>query len=191
MYSRKKRKTVAIVCHSRDSYDGKIATYIREGVESAELSSKQYDCSYTKNMLDELTGSDAIIFGSPSYFGAAPAKMKEFMDQTSSIWQNKLWSNKIAGAFTHSSSLSGDKLSVLQQFFIFAQQHGMIWVGLDVKSCQMKEHHQKLNYLGSWSGLMTLSSDKNQVLAYDNETDKLTARYFGARIAKITKGLNL
>ena len=88
-------------------------------------------------------------------------------------------------------ALSGDKLSVLQQFFTFAQQHGMIWVGLDIESCQQNADKNKLNYLGSWSGLMALTPDGSKGLPYESETDKLTAQYFGARIAKITKGLDL
>ena len=177
--------------HANQSYSDEIAGHIQKGVKSFGLASEKYDCVYINDKLDKLINMDAIILGSPTYFGAASAEMKKFMDLTGKIWQKQLWKNKIAAAFTHSSALSGDKLSVLQQFFIFAQQHGMIWVGLDIESCQNNADKNKLNYLGSWSGLMALTPDGNRGLAYESETDKLTAQYFGARIAKITKGLDL
>ena len=187
----KKQKTVAIVYHAKQSYSDELAGYIQEGVESFGLASEKYHCEYINDKLDKLIDMDAIVFGSPTYFGAASAEMKQFMDLTGQIWQKQLWKNKVAAAFTHSSALSGDKLSVLQQFFTFAQQHGMIWVGLDIESCQQNADKNKLNYLGSWSGLMALTPDGSKGLPYESETDKLTAQYFGARIAKITKGLDL
>jgi len=191
MYTYRKKKTVAIIHHAKQSYSEAIASYIQEGVKSVGLASEKYCCKDISNKLELLLDVDAIVFGSPTYFGSASAEMKQFMDLTSKIWQNQLWKNKIASAFTHSSALSGDKLSVLQQFFTFAQQHGMIWVGLDIGSCQQNADKNKLNYLGSWSGLMALNTDDAKDLPYDTKTDKLTAYYFGARIAKITNGLNI
>ena len=109
------------------------------------------------------------------------------MDSTVDIWDNKGWNNKIAAGFTHSSALSGDKLGALMSIFIFAQQHGMMWIGVDLKSNEtLKNFDVKLNRLGSWMGLMTESPSKDKELEI-NVSDIKTAEYFGARIAKITK----
>ena len=163
-----------------------MASYIKEGIEHAGLIVKKYYCPYVNNQIDQLMNVDAIVFGSPTYFGAASFEMKKFMDLTSGIWQKQLWQNKIAAAFTYSSCLNGDKLSVLQQFFIFAQQHGMIWVGLNTQ-CDI---NKEINYLGSWSGLMALSPKKSEQFSYSRAIDEKTAQYFGYRIGTITQSFN-
>ena len=116
--------------------------------------------------------------------------MKLFTDTTYPIWCRKLWNNKIAAAYTHSSSISGDKLSALIQMFVFAQQHGMIWVGLDIPCCYQNNSGILLNSIGSWVGLMAQTPSK----IWGRETiqrDIETAKYFGSRIAKITKSLTI
>lgn len=44
----------------------------------------------------------------------------------------QLWRNKIAAGFTNSGAMHGDKLHSLVTMALFAAQHGMIWVGLDL-----------------------------------------------------------
>src|SRR6516165_6211190 len=80
--------------------------------------------------LDELDGADAIIFGCPTYMGNISAEMKKFLEVAAKKWFTLSWKDKIAGAFTNSSSFSGDKLNTLVGLMINAMQHGMIYVGL-------------------------------------------------------------
>jgi NAD(P)H dehydrogenase (quinone) len=63
--------------------------------------------------LDELDGADAIIFGCPTYMGNMSAGMKAFIEAAAVKWFSLAWKDKIAGAFTNSSSFSGDKLNTL------------------------------------------------------------------------------
>jgi len=63
--------------------------------------------------LDELDEADAIIFGCPTYMGNMSADMKKFIEVAASKWFTLAWKDKIAGAFTNSSSFSGDKLNTL------------------------------------------------------------------------------
>ena len=81
----------------------------------------------------ELDAADAIVFGLADLpMGSASAKFKGFMDESSKRWFAGAWKNKVAAGFTTSASQSGDKLNTLLQLMVFANQHAMIWVGLDL-----------------------------------------------------------
>ena len=179
-------KTISILCQDKKSHGYNISRNILLGITQEQVHGNIYDLTDIDTTLTQLTKSDAIIFGSPTFFGSVSSEIKAFMDKTTRIWKNRLWRNKIAASYTYSSSLNGDKMSVLQQLFIFAQQHGMIWVGLDLNSCT-KNKNTPSNFLGSWIGLMSLTPSNN---IYDIHIDQKTAQYFGSRIAKITKNIN-
>ena len=61
--------------------------------------------------------------------GNMAAEMKRFLEAAIKKWFSQAWKDKIAGAFTNSSSFSGDKLNTLMGLVINAMQHGMIYVG--------------------------------------------------------------
>lgn len=131
---------------------------------------------------------DAIIFGSPTYFGCVSAETKKFFDSTLDIFKKRLWRNKIAAGFTYSSSPSGDKLKVLENILLFAAQHGMFWAGMDLfhkqrlseEMCELLsiDGETKLNHYGGWLGLM-LSGVHDT-----SQHDIASARYMGHRIAE-------
>ncbi|MBV8969734.1 MAG: flavodoxin family protein, partial [Verrucomicrobia bacterium] len=73
--------------------------------------------------LDELDKTDAIIFGCPTYMGSLSAGMKQFIEVAARKWFTMAWKDKIAGAFTNSSSFSGDKLNTLVALVVNAMQH--------------------------------------------------------------------
>ena len=58
--------------------------------------------------------------------GNMAAEMKRFLEAAVTKWFSQAWKDKIAGAFTNSSSFSGDKLNTLVGLVINAMQHGMI-----------------------------------------------------------------
>jgi NAD(P)H dehydrogenase (quinone) len=78
--------------------------------------------------------------------------------------------NKIAGAFTNSSSFSGDKVNTLVGLVINAMQHGMIFVGLGtMPSSDKPEEMNQIagprpnahNRVGSFIGSMAASFQVN------------------------------
>lgn len=77
-----------------------------------------------------MDATDAIVFGCPIYMGNISAEMERFPDAAAGNRFPQSWRNKIAGAFTNSSSFSGDKLNTLVGLMIIALYHGMIDVGL-------------------------------------------------------------
>lgn len=132
-------------------------------------------------LLWQLDNADAIIFGSPTYMGCVSAQFKAFTDATSELWAKQAWANKIAAGFTIGANLSGDQLNTIQYLQVFANQHGMLWVGLDIPG---NYDPAMRNRLGAQSGLIAHSVDTDL-----NETDLLAARYLGQRVAKVGKKL--
>jgi len=122
---------VAIVYHSTYGHTKLQAEAVFRGAQSvANVSAKLYTAEQATAQLDELDAADAIIFGCPTYMGNMSAGMKSFLEVAVKKWFTQSWKDKVAGAFTNSSSFSGDKLNTLIGLVINAMQHGMIFVGL-------------------------------------------------------------
>lgn len=137
-----------------------------------------------------LDAADAIILGSPTYMGGCSATFRRFAEATSPVWADNLrWRNKIAGGFTNSSSMSGDKLQTLVEMAIFAAQHGMIWVGMASFAGWNSSTGsiEDLNRLGSWLGAMAQSNTDQSSEHVPPASDLRTAAALGKRIAEITK----
>jgi NAD(P)H dehydrogenase (quinone) len=181
--------SIAIVYHSGYGHTAVQAEAVKQGAESVPGTTvdliKAEDAE--KNW-DKLNAADAIIFGSPTYMGSASAPFKAFMDATSKLWMQQKWKDKIAAGFTNSASQSGDKLSTLTEIFIFAMQHGMIWVGLGLLpgNNSSKGSVNDLNRLGSFAGAMAQSNADQGPDVAPLESDRKTASHLGKRVAEIT-----
>lgn len=186
--------TVAIVYHTQYGHTKVVAEAMLKGVEAAagvkgvlisttELPDPGGDRSLGGRWA-EVNGADAILFGTPTYMGSASADFKRFMEASSGIWYGQGWAGKLAGGFTNSGSLSGDKLSTLMQLVVFAGQHGMIWVppGL-MPSHNTPGDTRNINRLGSFTGLMT-QSDQGPPEQTPPAGDRLSAEMYGAAMAK-------
>ncbi|MFO1066517.1 MAG: NAD(P)H:quinone oxidoreductase [Pirellulales bacterium] len=77
----------------------------------------------------ELGDYDAIVFGSPTRFGNMAAQMRNFLDQTGSLWAKGALVGKVGGVFT-STGTGGGNESTLISFVSNLMHHGMIYVGL-------------------------------------------------------------
>lgn len=184
---------IAIVFHSATGTTKKLAEAVANGAVSVSgveivnvdiLGTDIVEGRYRNNaLIEQLKNVDAMIFGSPTFMGCVSAQFKAFADATGELWAEQAWSSKIAGGFTIGSNLSGDQLNTIQYMQIFANQHGMLWVSLDIPgNCDT----QGRNRLGAQSGLIAHSKDGEL-----NEIDLSTAHYLGQRIATITKKLAL
>jgi NAD(P)H dehydrogenase (quinone) len=133
----------------------------------------------------ELDGADAIIFGAPTYMGSVSAPFKAFMDWTSKAWFAQTWKDKIAAGFTNSASQSGDKLNSLIQLAVFAMQHGMVWIGLDLLpgNNSTKGSVNDLNRLGGFLGAMAQSNADESAELAPIDSDRRTAEHLGRRVA--------
>ncbi|WP_448550190.1 flavodoxin family protein [Thalassotalea fusca] len=133
-------------------------------------------------VLAELGRADALIFGSPTFMGSVSAQFKALADATGDLWADRAWADKLAAGFTIGSNLSGDQLNTIQYMQVFASQHGMLWISLDIPgNCDP----DNLNRLGAQSGLIAHSIDGQL-----DELDLKTAQYLGLRVAQMAVKFN-
>jgi NAD(P)H dehydrogenase (quinone) len=190
--------SVAIVYHSGFGHTQLQAQAVHkgamsiEGVEAFLLTVEEAGAD-----LDRLDDADAIIFGSPTYMGSMSAEMKKFLETAAAKWFTHAWKDKVAGAFTNSSSFSGDKLNTLVGLMINAMQQGMIFVGLGMHPAasdpDSMNHIQGpgpevTNRIGSYIGPMAASFQVNPGDA-PSIGDLATAEAYGVRVAAITQQL--
>lgn len=185
---------ISIVYDSGYGHTARLAEAVAEGARrhpGAEVNLVSVrDDSSPWNVLE---ASDAIIFGSPTYNGMFSAKLKQFFeDATKPVWHDLKWRNKIAAGFTNSGAHSGDKLNALLSMALVAAQHGMIWVGLDLKpgNSSSTGSSADLNRLGSWLGAMAQANVDEGPDVAPPGSDLRTAAYLGERVAQITARLN-
>lgn len=183
---------IAIAYHSGYGHTGRQAAAVASGVESVEGATAELLTvdAPDDELWEKLTAADAIVFGAPTYMGSPSAVFKAFEEAAvDPVWAKDLaWRDKIAAGFTNSKAMSGDKLNSLVDLAVFAAQHGMIWVGLDIYPgwAESTASIEDLNRLGSWMGAMAQSDADVSAEKAPPETDLRTAAALGARVATIT-----
>ena len=186
---------IAIVYHSTYGHTKLQAEAVQRGAQSFPGSTVLlYTTQEAIAGLDELDSADAIIFGCPTYMGSMSAGMKTFIEAAARKWFTLAWKDKIGGAFTNSSSFSGDKVNTLVGLVINAMQHGMIYVGLGMlPSANRPEDMNTIagpgpeahNRVGAFMGAMSASFQVNPPAA-PGKGDMETAELYGLRVATIT-----
>jgi multimeric flavodoxin WrbA len=180
---------IAIVFHSGFGHTRRQAEAIEagvrkvEGVEALLLPVEEVDRHW-----DDLEAAQAIIFGTPTYMGAASAAFKSFAEASSRsvMARGYLWKDKLAAGFTNSGARSGDKLATLIQLTLFAAQHGMHWINLDLPPANSSAQGSEadLNRLGFWLGAAAQSNTDEGPDTAPPESDLATARHLGKRVAE-------
>ena len=170
-----------VIYHSGYGHTQRIAQSVAEGA-NAQLIAIDADGNITESDWAALDAADAIVMGSPTYMGSVSWQFKKFADASSKQWMSGAWKDKVAGGFTISANLSGDKLSTLQYFITLSMQLGMVWVG------QAIPNDGNLNRLGSSSGLMTQVGPTSPA-ADIPKGDLDTAKAYGARVAQMAEKL--
>ncbi|UKY47688.1 flavodoxin family protein [Streptomyces inhibens] len=180
---------VAVAYHSGYGHTAKQAAAVAAGAE--KVPDTQVRLVSLAELNDELwevlQESDALIFGTPTYMGGSSAVFRTFVEATSKVWgDNMRWKNKIAGGFTNSGNMAGDKLNVLIDLALFAAQHGMIWVGLAEYGGwnTSSGSPEDINRLGSWLGAMSQSNNDEGPDVTPCASDLRTAEVLGRRIAE-------
>jgi multimeric flavodoxin WrbA len=181
--------TVAIVYHSGYGHTEVLAQSVLRGAKDAGVNAHLVKAEDENKDWDLLEKADAIIFGSPTYMGSVSAQFKTFMDESSKVWMNQGWKDKIAAGFTISASQSGDKLNTLVQMSVFAAQHGMVWVGLgEMPGNNSSEGSpEDINRIGSYIGMMAQANADQGADVTPPAADHKTAEILGARVANSAK----
>jgi NAD(P)H dehydrogenase (quinone) len=128
-------------------------------------------------LLEGIDGTQAVIWGSPTYMGGPAAQFKALADASSERWETQRWRGKLAAGFTTGSCSNGDQGFTLQYFHLLSMQHGMLWAGLDIPGGY---HPQQLNRLGAQMGVTAQTLDRSV-----DARDLATARYLGERVAAL------
>lgn len=180
--------SVVIAYHSGYGHTLKIA----EGVRAGAASVAGTDVTMVAvDALDDaawaaLNAADAIVFGAPTYMGGPSGQFKVFADATAKPWFTQAWKDKLAGGFTCSLSMSGDKSSTLYYFVTLAMQHGMVWVGTGMTPPAVHGAPDQLNRLGSYIGVMA-QADNVPPEQSPPQGDVDTAAAYGRRIAEFAR----
>ncbi|MFG3033812.1 flavodoxin family protein [Streptomyces sp. NPDC048253] len=180
---------IAVAYHSGYGHTAVLAEAVRAGAADAgaEVRLIKVD-EITEDQWTLLDGSDAIVFGSPTYMGTASGAFHAFAEATSARWATQAWKDKLAAGFTNSGSKSGDKLHTLQFFQILAAQLGMHWVNLGLlpgwNSSTASEHD--LNRLGVFLGAAAQTNVDEGPDAV-HKADVATAEHLGRRVAETAK----
>lgn len=182
---------IAIVYHSGYGHTRRQAEAVTAGVREVEsVDTLLLAVEQAQMKWDDLASADGIIFGAPTYMAGPSAPFKAFQDATSKAVMAKgfAWKDKVAAGFTNSGARSGDKLATLIQIALFAAQHGMHWVSLDLPPSNNSTtgSEDDLNRLGFWLGAGAQSNVDQGPDAAPPEADLATARHLGRRVAEVT-----
>ncbi|HJR32071.1 MAG TPA: flavodoxin family protein [Pseudomonas sp.] len=183
---------VVVVYHSGYGHTRVMAEAVGQGVERHRGSTcRLIPVEEVDDHWERLHRADAIIFGAPTYMGSASAAFKGFMEATASFYLARPWRDKLAAGFTNSGWLCGDKLNTLLQMSVFAAQHSMIWVGLDLLPARNSAglFDGQLNRLGSSLGAMAQSNVEQSPEFAPPLEDRHTAAHLGERVARLAERL--
>ncbi len=179
-------KKLAVIYHSAHGHTEHIAKHVVEGARSVPgTEAHLLKAQHLADAPHELSAFDGIVLGSPTYLGGVSGVFKTFMDATGGLWREQRLKGRLAAGFTVSSLPAGDKQSTLLSMFVFAMQHGMVWVGNPV----IPEQHfgvpydDAANRLGSWSGLMAQAGHASPADSFVRGDIK-SARLFGMNFAE-------
>jgi len=96
----------------------------------ARSSGYKLDQSAPIATVDELPQYDAIIFGTGTRYGNMTAQMKNFIDQTGSLWASGALVGKVGSVFSSSATQHGGQESTILTFHPVLLHLGFIIVGL-------------------------------------------------------------
>lgn len=178
---------IAIVYHSGYGHTKVQAEAVLRGAQHvAGVDARLIKAEDHASHWDVLDSADGIILGAPTYMAGASAPFKAFLDATSGRWAEQHWKDKLAAGFTNSAGYNGDKLATLQQFNLFAMQHGMVWIGLGLLPGNHTSNGSPddLNRLAGFIGAMAQSNADAPPEVAPGTSDRATAEHLGRRVAE-------
>ena len=133
----------------------------------------------------EIGGYDAIIFGTPTRFGNMAAQMRNFLDQTGSLWVQGALVGKVGSVFT-STGTGGGNESTIMSFVNTLMHHGMVYVGLPY-ACPVLSDISEVKGGSPWGAATIAGADgSRQPSAKELEQ----ARFQGRHVATIANKLS-
>jgi len=132
--------------------------------------------------LDDLRNCDGLILGAPTRYGNMCSQMRNFLDQTGSLWQEGALVGKPAGLFTSTATMHGGQETTLISMAFTLLHHGMLLVGVPYTVPELISTRTGGTPYGAshiaGMGLAPLSKEENEI-----------CRVLGKRVAEITRKL--
>ena len=133
----------------------------------------------------QLAEADAIIFGTPTRFGNMCAQMRNFLDQTGSLWMKGVLVGKIGSVFASTATQHGGQETTIQSFHTTLLHHGMIVVGVPYSEPRLMNMTEISG--GTPYGATTLAGPDGSRQPSANEL--AIARFQGEHVTKIAHRL--
>ncbi|MFB0488309.1 NAD(P)H dehydrogenase (quinone) [Methylobacterium sp. OAE515] len=159
----------------------------REVVDAAAMakvdgwteSAARQNALYEAPTHDDAEWADAILFGTPSYFGAMATEVKNFLDQLGPQWKRGALAGKVGGAFAAASWPHGGSEVVTLSLYAPMSHLGMVILPTGYTDEAMLE-------AGSPYGASTIVGKENQP---PRSEDLDAARHQGRRMVAIAGAL--
>ena len=123
--------------------------------------------------------ADAIVFGSPTRFGAVTSELKAYMDGLGGLWFRGKLNGKAGSAFTSTQTPHGGNESTILSMYNPMAHLGLILVPLGYADPAMFK-------AGTPYGASSVSGQDNQPPTGD---DLKVARFQGRRVAQVARAL--
>jgi NAD(P)H:quinone oxidoreductase type IV len=135
---------------------------------------------------DQLGEADAIIFGTPTRFGNMCAQMRNFLDQTGSLWMKGALVGKVGSVFTSTATQHGGQETTIQSFHTSLLHHGMIIVGVPYSEARLMTMTEISG--GTPYGASTMAGADGSRQPTENEL--AIARFQGGHVARVAQRLH-
>jgi NAD(P)H dehydrogenase (quinone) len=153
-----------VVYYSRSGNTKAMAELIAEGAQSAGADVELKTVGDTT--VEHLLAADAIIMGSPTYYGTMAAEMKKLFDE--SVARHGKLDGKVGGAFTSSANIGGGNETTILDILKAMLIHGMV-----LKGDPQGDHY------GPVAIGMPDKRSRDQCVRYGRRIAELTARLHG------------
>ena len=133
----------------------------------------------------QLADCDAVIFGTPTRYGNMASQMRNFIDQTGSLWMKGSTVGKVASVFASSATQHGGQESTILSFHTTLFHLGYIVVGLPYSEQRLMDTTQMSG--GTPYGATTIAGGDGSRMP--SEAELSMARTQGRHVAQITHEL--
>jgi len=133
--------------------------------------------------IEELEGIDGIIIGSPTRFGNMCSQLRNFWDQTGSLWMKGSLIDKPAGVFCCTASMHGGQETTLISMMFTLIHHGMMILGVPYSVKELVETKRGGTPYGPTA---VVGVEANEP---PTESDLKIAAYLGKRIVEVSRKL--
>ena len=134
--------------------------------------------------VERLAEADALIFGTPTRFGNMAAQMRNFLDQTGSLWVKGGLVGKVGSVFA-STGTGGGNESTTMSFVNTLMHHGMVYVGLPY-ACPELADISEVKGGSPWGAATIAGADGSR---QPSKKELAQARFQGRHVATIAAKL--